>query len=220
MADNNNAKYDVKLTRRDMREGAYLLVYQFDVYKNTDIPVETKIDGLLNSPDDDYKDTKPIYSRIRGDEQFTADEALPRESDIQGVPNVTYIKWDFSDIIAANKECFGLITTRFTEQLAKGVWDNLPELDGIIAKYSPKRAVSRLPKVSLAVLRLALYELKYRLDVPPKVAVNEGLELFKEYYGEDGNEIREKGFVNAVLGSFIREQDAQTIPENTATATE
>lgn len=93
----------------------------------------------------------------------------------------------------------------FDEQacrLFKGVTEKTEELDGIIAKYSEKRRVGRIGRVSLAVLRLALYECIYEPDVPVNVAVSEAVIISQKYSFEN-----DTSFVNGVLGSFSRSGD-------------
>ena len=86
------------------------------------------------------------------------------------------------------------------EKTVEEVESRAEELDNIIAEFSPKRAVSRIPKVNLAILRLAIFEILYRKDVvPTNSAVNEAVGLAKAYGREA--DIR---FVNGVLGAFTR----------------
>ena len=84
--------------------------------------------------------------------------------------------------------------------LVRGLFDRQEELDGIIAKYSDKRAVSRIPKVDLAVLRLAIYEALYDDKVPVNVAISEAVGLTEKYALEP-----DISFVNGVLGSFSKD---------------
>ncbi len=86
------------------------------------------------------------------------------------------------------------------EKTAEEVVSKAEELDGIIAQFSTKRAVSRIPKVNLAILRLAVFEILYRGEtVPRNAAVNEAVCLAKTYAQE-----ADVKFVNGVLGSFTR----------------
>ncbi len=74
------------------------------------------------------------------------------------------------------------------------------ELDGIISKFSPSRALARIPKVNLAILRLAVFEILHRADrVPQNAVVNEAVGLAKQY-GQDAD----VKFVNGVLGAYTR----------------
>lgn len=84
--------------------------------------------------------------------------------------------------------------------LVRGIFDKQEELDGIIAKYSDKRAVSRIPKVDLSVLRLAIYEALYDEKVPVNVAISEAVALTEKYALEP-----DISFVNGVLGSFSKD---------------
>ena len=84
--------------------------------------------------------------------------------------------------------------------LVRGVFDKQEELDGIIAKYSDKRAVNRIPKVDLVVLRLAIYEALYDEKVPMNVAISEAVYLTEKYALDP-----DISFVNGVLGSFSKD---------------
>ncbi len=77
--------------------------------------------------------------------------------------------------------------------------DREKEFDEIINKFSSKRSVDRIPKVNLAILRLALNEINYDEKVPVSVAINEAVLLAKKYAMP-----QDAGFVNGVLGSYAR----------------
>jgi len=72
----------------------------------------------------------------------------------------------------------------------------------IISKYSKTRKVERIPKVSVAIMRVALYEMEFDETVPDKVAINEAIELCKKYAGK-----QDCGFVSGVLGSYYRDKN-------------
>lgn len=77
------------------------------------------------------------------------------------------------------------------------------EIDEIISKYLKKGwSISRISRPSLAILRLAVYEIKYLDSVPQSVSINEAVELSKKY------SIDESKFVNGVLGAFVRDIEA------------
>ena len=80
-----------------------------------------------------------------------------------------------------------------------GVYDNLEVIDEIIEKNLSGWKLDRISKVSLAILRLAIYEIKYMEDIPNSAAINEAVELTKKY-AADG----EHTFVNGVLGSVVK----------------
>ncbi len=77
---------------------------------------------------------------------------------------------------------------------------NLKEIDELIDRYSVRWKTSRLPKVDLAILRLALTEICYLTDIPVSVTINEAVELAKKYSTEKSSK-----FINGVLGSAARD---------------
>lgn len=96
----------------------------------------------------------------------------------------------------------------FVRQLAKGVVEHLGQLDTIIAKAAPEWPVNQITIVDRNVLRLGLFELLYgdKEAVPPKVAINEAIELGKNFSGESSGK-----FVNGVLGTVFRQLEEQDV---------
>ena len=90
----------------------------------------------------------------------------------------------------------------YAKALFEGVNSKIEELDEIINAYSKGWKTNRLPKVNLAILRLAIYEIKYVDDVPASVAINEAVELAKKYSGEG-----DYSFINGVLGSVAKGEE-------------
>ncbi len=121
-------------------------------------------------------------------------------------------EWDFkgkkdallADIISHNIEEFaaGLEDPTFIVDLVKGVISHVPEIDKIIEKAAPQWPLDQIAMVDRNVLRLGLYELLFgnRGEVPPKVAINEAIELAKSFGGDSSGK-----FVNGVLGTVYRE---------------
>ena len=87
----------------------------------------------------------------------------------------------------------------YARSIALGVEEKKDNLDGLIEKYSKGWKVKRLPKVNLAILRLATYEILFVDDVPESVAINEAVELAKKYSGES-----DYSFINGVLGALVK----------------
>lgn len=85
------------------------------------------------------------------------------------------------------------------KSLVEGVMREAEHLDGIIASYSKKRALSRIARVNLIVLRLAIYEIGNRPEVPVNVAVSEAVALSGTYAGAE-----DISFINGVLGAYTR----------------
>lgn len=103
------------------------------------------------------------------------------------------------EIAETTAEAFDMPVNNAVLTLADNVWSKKAELDGVIGKYSPSRAVTRIAKVNLTILRIAVYELMFS-DVPPKVAINEAIELTKAYADKN-----DKAFVNGVLNSCFKD---------------
>lgn len=107
------------------------------------------------------------------------------------------------EIAGCTSEAFEMPINKAVLSLAEKVWDNRAQIDEIIGKYSPSRAVGRISKVNLTVLRIAIYELTFEKEkVPPKVAINEAIELTKAYAMEN-----DKAFVNGVLNSYYKNSE-------------
>jgi N utilization substance protein B len=90
----------------------------------------------------------------------------------------------------------------FIHGLIKGVVKFRPKIDKIIEKAAPEWPIEQITIVDRNVLRIGLYELLFgdRKEVPPKVAINEAIELAKAYSGESSGK-----FINGVLGTIYRE---------------
>ena len=88
----------------------------------------------------------------------------------------------------------------FIERLVKGVVKNLDEIDKIIIKYAPEWPIEKITIIDRNVLRLGIYELIIDKQVPPKVAINESIEIAKTYGGDSSGR-----FVNGVLGAVYRD---------------
>ena len=87
----------------------------------------------------------------------------------------------------------------FAEALLKSVDENAELIDHTITEFSKGWSLERLPKVSLAILRLAIGEMKFVEDVPTGVSVNEAVELTKKYGTAD-----DASYVNGVLGAVAK----------------
>lgn len=86
---------------------------------------------------------------------------------------------------------------RYVERLITGIQANLPEIDRQIGEAAPAFPVDQLPAVDRNILRIAIYELTSEDDVPMKAAINEAVEIAKQFGGENSGK-----FVNGVLGTI------------------
>lgn len=87
----------------------------------------------------------------------------------------------------------------FAWDIVHGVWSKTEEFDQIIAGFSEGWKVDRLGRVELTVLRIAVYEFRYNLDVPDKVVISEALELAKQYADQ-----KALAFINGILDSVAK----------------
>lgn len=108
---------------------------------------------------------------------------------------------DAEKIIDLALECEAVEGTDYTLKLFTETCNKQPVIDEFISKYSTGRAINRISRVSLAILRMTVCEIRYFEKVPTAVSINEAVELCKKYASED-----EYQFVNGVLGAYAREE--------------
>lgn len=113
---------------------------------------------------------------------------------------------DPDDIIGYAVEARLLEPTTFSTALYKQTYEKLEEIDAVIEKYAIGWKKSRLSKVTLSVLRLAICEILFVDSVPFGVSVNEAVELAKKYATSD-----DAAFINGILGAYIRSEDLHAV---------
>lgn len=102
---------------------------------------------------------------------------------------------DLEEIYSENID----VLSEYGKILFEGAVSQKNELDSIVEKYLKGWTLTRISKVNLAILRLALYEMMNCENVPESVVINEAVELAKKYSGAEDSK-----FVNGILGSFSR----------------
>ncbi len=90
------------------------------------------------------------------------------------------------------------------KEACEGLFANIEEIDGIISKFSEKRNLARMPKINLAILRLAVYEINYNSKAPTGVVINEAVGLAKKYALEP-----DVALVNGILGAYSRSLESE-----------
>ncbi len=105
----------------------------------------------------------------------------------------------FSEIVDVAIESEVIVEDDFMNDILAATADNLESIDSEIEKNLKGWSKSRISKVSLALLRLAITEIKFLDDIPVGVSINESVEICK-IYGSD----EDKSFINGVLGSVAR----------------
>ncbi|HSX48043.1 MAG TPA: transcription antitermination factor NusB [Candidatus Nanoarchaeia archaeon] len=102
--------------------------------------------------------------------------------------------------------------TNFVHDIVDGVIKMQDDIDGIIGPAAPEWPVEQIAKIDKIILRVGVYELMIKREVPPKVAINEAVELAKAFGGENSSK-----FVNGVLGSIYRNSEFYEPEENSQT---
>ena len=139
-----------------------------------------------------------------------ASRHLSRSIVLQGL-----YEWDFynrkpvlRDIVERDIKDFGpgLEELDFIYQLSDGIEKHINELDKIIEKAAPEWPIAQISMVDRNVLRIGLYELLYTnvKEVPPKVAINESIELAKTFSGTTSGK-----FINGVLGTVYKQLEQE-----------
>ena len=118
-------------------------------------------------------------------------------------------KEDLDKILERNIGKFGpdIEDLDFIQKLAKGILKNISKVDKIIRVSAPERPIEQISIIDRNVLRIGLFELLYaeKKEVPPKVAINEAIELAKNFGGENSGK-----FVNGVLGTVFKNLKLET----------
>ncbi len=113
-------------------------------------------------------------------------------------------KEDFTKILERNLNEFGagIDEPEFAWKLANGIISHLKELDSVVEKAAPQWPLEQIPIIDRNVLRIGLYELLHadKAEIPEKVAINEAIELAKNFGGENSSR-----FINGVLGTVYKE---------------
>ncbi|MFI5271128.1 MAG: transcription antitermination factor NusB [Candidatus Saccharimonadales bacterium] len=91
----------------------------------------------------------------------------------------------------------------FIEKLVIGVSKDAAKLDLMLQPVAPEWPIDQIARMDRMVLRIGLYELQNEADVPPKVVINEAVELAKAFGGDNSSK-----FVNGVLGTLLREKES------------
>ncbi|MBI4091372.1 transcription antitermination factor NusB [candidate division WWE3 bacterium] len=109
-------------------------------------------------------------------------------------------KNEYSEILATEALNISKYDKELADIIIEGVKNNINVIDKIVTEAAPEWPLDKVPKVDLVALRIAIFELTIAKNTPPKVAINEAIELAKEF----GNDSSGK-FVNGVLGTVVKD---------------
>lgn len=96
----------------------------------------------------------------------------------------------------------------FIKNLTKGVSKHSAQLDAELQPVAPEWPIDQIARMDRLVLRIGLYELENEDDVPPKVVINEAVELAKAFGGDNSSK-----FINGVLGTLLRQREEKAAPK-------
>jgi N utilization substance protein B len=105
----------------------------------------------------------------------------------------------------------------FIDQLVRGVIKYADKIDQLLRPVAPEWPIEQIARMDRVILRIGVYELLFEKGVPPKVAINESVELAKAFGGENSSK-----FINGVLGTVLREhgEETKTKPKKSTKAKE
>ena len=114
-------------------------------------------------------------------------------------------KSDLDMILARNIDRYNHLIddTTFVEDLVHGIIKRQQKLNEILQPVAPEWPIDQIARMDRIVLYIGLYELIYGKDIPPKVVINEAVELAKAFGGENSSK-----FINGVLGTVLRQREA------------
>ena len=97
----------------------------------------------------------------------------------------------------------------YINEVVKGINENIEEIDSYIEKYSEGWKIKRLARIDLAVLRIAIYEIMHKEDMPPQVSINEAVDVSKKYSTDESSK-----YINGLLGTFLKEHPKNKLQDN------
>jgi N utilization substance protein B len=154
------------MTRHNIREAIFLILFRAEFYPAEEVKDQIKLFMRLLEDENEAKKDGPISKLTKAAEEDP-----------------------YSRFVSASQEEKDYITAK-----AENIIDQLDHVDIILSEASEGWSLRRIGKAELAILRLAVYEIKYDAEIPFKVAVNEAVELAKKYCAPEA-----ASFVNGVL---------------------
>ncbi|MBN1828128.1 MAG: transcription antitermination factor NusB [Deltaproteobacteria bacterium] len=125
-----------------------------------------------------------------------------REVALQVLYQIDVAQTETEEAIDLFWRCFNASETArdFSSSIIRGVRSHLDELDGLIERFSENWTMARMAKVDRNILRMAVFELLHCADIPPKVTLNEAIDLGKNYGSENSS-----SFINGILDALYAE---------------
>ncbi len=120
---------------------------------------------------------------------------------------------DIEEVLARNISRYRdtIEDVKFIERVVRSTAAEQPKLDDLIRPIAPEWPIEQISRIDRNILRLSIYELLFDKDAPPKVIINEAVELAKAFGGDNSSK-----FVNGVLGTVFRKHIGETTEEESA----
>lgn len=118
-------------------------------------------------------------------------------------------QFDLEQVLARNIERYHKMVddTDFIERLVRGITEKEAELDEQLQPVAPEWPINQIARMDRIVLHIGMYELLHEADIPPKVVINEAVELAKAFGGDNSSK-----FINGVLGTVLRQREENSVP--------
>ena len=104
------------------------------------------------------------------------------------------------DVLSLAEEIRDIQADEYIKKVFFGVYENIEAIDEIISNNAVGWSIKRITKTALAILRLAIYEIKYYDEIPVSVSINEAVELAKKYATKE-----DASFINGILSTIVKE---------------
>ena len=133
-------------------------------------------------------------------QRFATARRRARTTTLQVLYEVDSVDHKWEDVIerVLNKSKLGTNSDSFVRNLVKGVMDNTTEIDILISRLAHSWPIDQMAAVDRSLLRMAIYELLFESSSPPKVIINEAVEIAKGFGGENSSK-----FMNGILGTLV-----------------
>ncbi len=125
----------------------------------------------------------------------------------EDTPSMGRVNATFANFQETDEQTDRVADMPFARSLVQGVVEHIDELDATISRFSRHWKLSRIAHVELSILRLGVFEMLYVPDVPVRVAINEAIELAKEF-GDDNS----RNFINGILDGVAKDLAKQGVP--------
>ncbi len=176
-------KKSPQINRSQARSLAFQILYSLEFYKIKSL--QDLKEAYTSTPRVSIYSQKNVAEYELNDDELTGENAQ--------LPSINSIPMQDDDVIE-DMPIAPLLPEGFTWELVEGVWTYLSELDDTIKAYAKNWRLDRLGRIELTILRIALYEMLYRDDIPVKVSIAEALELTNKFA-----EYKAHSFVNGLL---------------------